>query len=151
MSSAVLAGSAGCAARAAGTPPSPAPAAAPAPAPAAAPAAAASTAAGVFTAAQANRGQATYKMACSACHLDDLTGSDQAPPLAGDLFVSNWTGLKVGDLVDRVRNTMPLDNPGSLGTAAATDIVAFMLQANRFPAGAQDLTSESFRTATIAR
>jgi len=144
----VLAGSAACASRAGGAPPA-APAAGAAPAaPAAAPA---TTAAGAFTGAQAMRGQTGYSQACSVCHLEDLSGSDQAPPLAGDGFMANWLGQGVGALVDRVRNTMPLDNPGSLSSSAATDIVAYMLQANNMPAGSQELTSQSIRTITIQR
>lgn len=142
----LLVGSAGCAARA------DAPGATPSPAAAAAPAAApTSTSAGAFTIEQAQRGQTGYANACSFCHLDDLSGSDQAPSLAGDGFLSNYMGQNVGALVDRVRNTMPLDNPGSLSSSGATDIVAFMLQSNGFPAGGQELTSQTIRTITIER
>jgi cytochrome c553 len=143
----VLAGSAACASRAGGAPAAPAAGAAPA-APAAGPA---TTAAGAFTGGQAMRGQTGYSQACSVCHLEDLSGSDQAPPLAGDGFMANWLGQDVGALVDRVRTTMPLDNPGSLSSSAATDIVAYMLQANNMPAGSQELTSQSIRTITIQR
>ncbi len=65
--------------------------------------------------------------------------------------MSFWVGMSAGDLVDRVRTTMPLDNPGSLNAAAAIDIVAFVLQSNRFPAGSQELTSDTIRKVTIRR
>src|SRR5262245_13247817 len=68
---------------------------------------AASVVDGVFSADQAKRGQATYTAACAACHQADLSGSDQAPGLAGGDFLDRWDGTSVGDLVDRIRTSMP--------------------------------------------
>jgi len=148
FASLLLVGSVACAAGAGGSASTPATTPAAAAAPAAAPT---STAGGAFTGAQATRGQTGYASACSVCHLDDLSGSDQAPPLSGDGFLANYMGQSVGDLVDRVRNTMPLDNPGSLTSSGATDIVAYILQSNGFPTGQQELTSQSIRAITIQR
>ena len=61
------------------------------------------------------------------------------PALAGDVFVKTWLTLMVGDLFDRVRTSMPMDKPGSLTPEATSDIVAFMLQANDYPAGSAEL------------
>ena len=97
---------------------------------------------GVFNAAQAQRGQNLYGQVCSVCHLADLTGSDQAPSLAGGDFLDRWDGQSVGDLVDRIRTSMPADNVGSLNTQSATDIVAYLLQANKFPAGMEELKAD---------
>jgi hypothetical protein len=36
------------------------------------------------------------------------------PPLTGGAFMANWDGLTLGDLAERIRNTMPLNAPGSL-------------------------------------
>ena len=55
---------------------------------------------GVFTAEQAKHGNTVYGQACANCHMDDLSGSGQAPPLAGDVFMANWEGRSVGDLFD---------------------------------------------------
>ena len=97
---------------------------------------------GVYNAAQAQRGQAGYSQACAACHLADLSGSDQAPSLAGGDFLDRWDGQSVGDLVDRIRTSMPADNVDSLNTQSATDIVAYLLQMNRFPAGMNELKAD---------
>jgi mono/diheme cytochrome c family protein len=41
---------------------------------------------GVYTDAQASRGQKIYTESCSSCHGDDLSGGGQAPALTGKDF-----------------------------------------------------------------
>ena len=94
---------------------------------------------GVYTADQAKRGQAVYTTACAKCHLDDLSGGRDAPPLAGADFVSGWRTKTVGDLYDEVKATMPFDNPGSLTPEQYADILAYMFSANKFPTGDKEL------------
>jgi len=94
---------------------------------------------GVFSKDQAARGQAKYTQVCSNCHQGDLTGSDQAPSLAGGDFLDRWDGQSVGDLADRIRTSMPLDDVGSLNVQLSADLTAFLLQANNFPAGMDEL------------
>ncbi len=97
---------------------------------------------GIFSPDQAKRGKAGYGQSCSACHMDDLSGSGQAPPLAGDEFMDSWDGHSVAELFDIVQNTMPLDKPGSLSADDSLDIVTYLLQANDFPAGKDDLKDD---------
>src|SRR5207247_642488 len=80
-------------------------------------------------------GQAKYTQVCSGCHQADLSGSDQAPALAGGEFLDRWDGQSVGDLADRIRTSMPLDDVGSLNVQLSADITAYLLQANSIPAG----------------
>jgi S-disulfanyl-L-cysteine oxidoreductase SoxD len=94
---------------------------------------------GVYTEAQAERGKKAYLNACASCHQEGLQGADLAPPLKGDDFVVPWSSQTVNDLFDRVANTMPADAPGSLPRDVDADIVAYVLQVNKFPAGAQEL------------
>ena len=98
---------------------------------------------GVYTAGQARRGEAAYRSACSRCHGDDLSGDDEAPPLAGRMFVYNWNGTTVGDLFDLIRFSMPADRPGTLSREQSADILAFLLRENRFPAGATELEART--------
>ncbi len=97
---------------------------------------------GVYTAEQASRGQAKYAQVCSSCHQADLSGSDQAPSLAGADFLDRWTDQTVGDLADRIRTSMPLDDVGSLNLQASADLTAYLLQANSFPAGQEELAAD---------
>lgn len=97
---------------------------------------------GVYSDKQAERGRALYNQHCASCHSDTLTGGEQAPPLTGGEFLANWNGLTVGDLMERVRTTMPVDKPGKLSRQANTDIVTYMFSVNRFPAGADEMPRE---------
>src|SRR6266705_2597429 len=93
-----------------------------------------------YTAEQANAGRATYLVKCATCHLPDLKGSNEASPLAGINFVNTWRARTTSDLFNRIRNTMPITDPGSLGDEEAVNIVAYLHQANGAAAGAQALT-----------
>jgi len=90
---------------------------------------------GVYTEEQANRGGRVYGQYCAGCHGDQLLGQEIAPPLVGDAFNANWDGVTLGDLVNRIRTTMPQNSPGALSRAQTADVVAFMLQSGKFPAG----------------
>jgi quinoprotein glucose dehydrogenase len=98
---------------------------------------------GVYTEAQAARGAENYAQHCAPCHGATLGGLGEAPALVGPLFVSDFNGLTVGDLFDRVRTTMPLNAPASLGRERYVDILAFVLKSNAFPAGQRELYQRS--------
>jgi len=98
---------------------------------------------GVYTADQAKRGQDLYSKECASCHGSDLTGGESAPALAGPGFLSNWTTLTVGDLFERTRVSMPENNPGKLSRAQVADLTAYLLSANRFPAGKTELDKQT--------
>lgn len=105
---------------------------------------------GVYTEAQAQRGAALYASACASCHGEALGGNDQAPPLAGGGFLANWNGQRAAALFTRIKTTMPLDNPNSLGAAKVADIEALILSRNGFPAGAAELPADAASLGTIA-
>jgi mono/diheme cytochrome c family protein len=98
---------------------------------------------GVYTEEQATRGSEIYLKDCSSCHGEDLMGRDESTPLAGALFLSNWDGLTVGDLYDRVRVSMPQDNPGKLSRQETADVLAYVFQVNQFPAGEAELARQT--------
>lgn len=93
----------------------------------------------VYSEAQAARGRTLYNRECASCHADSMTGGEMAPPLAGGEFLSNWNGLTAAELLDRMRNTMPLNKPKSLSRQTNADILAYMFSVNRFPAGSSEL------------
>jgi mono/diheme cytochrome c family protein len=94
---------------------------------------------GVYTADQASRGQPLYNKHCASCHADTLMGGEMSPPLVGGEFLSNWNGLTLGDLFERIRTTMPQNNAGKLSREVNADITAYILSVNRFPAGKTEL------------
>ena len=105
---------------------------------------------GVYSDAQARRGEAIYADRCATCHAPDLSGMDQAPALAGADFFTEWNDLSINDLFERTRISMPADKPGSLEPQQVADVLAFVLQKNGFPAGPADLPSNADTLKTIA-
>jgi mono/diheme cytochrome c family protein len=97
---------------------------------------------GVYSEEQATRGQAAYEAECSSCHQADFAGDGFAPSLAGPEFASAWNDLSVGDLYDRIRQSMPPTDPGAVQAATKVDIVAYLLKGNKMPAGSTELPKE---------
>ena len=93
---------------------------------------------GVYTDAQAMRGKAIFEMRCAVCHGEMLEGV-AGPPLAGDVFLGPLDSRPVSDVFDKIKATMPADAPGTLEPRQVADLVAFILQANKFPAGRTEL------------
>jgi mono/diheme cytochrome c family protein len=97
--------------------------------------------AGAYTEAQALRGQALYYERCLACHAEDMSGLDQAPPLTGPQFSGTWQGESLWDLVVRI-DTMPPSAPGSLSRAETVDLLTYVLWYNGLPLGEMPLSDE---------
>jgi mono/diheme cytochrome c family protein len=96
---------------------------------------------GVYTDAQAARGEAVYSMQCSRCHRDDLSGADGV--LIGSRFMQEWSEDSLGSFYKTLRQTMPANAPGSLSERDYLAIVAYVLQKNEFPSGGEDLTADA--------
>jgi len=94
---------------------------------------------GVYSEEQARRGGRVYRQTCASCHGDDLDGGDMGPGLASSSFVQGWDGAPLSELMLFTRETMPQDNPSGLSVEQYIDVLAYILQANNFPAGDSDL------------
>lgn len=94
---------------------------------------------GVFTAEQAARGKMIFATTCAECHGADLRGVDH-PPLKGEVFLSHWMEGSLDALFTQVKS-MPADG-ARLADVAYVDLLAFLLDANAFPAGARELNAE---------
>jgi PQQ-dependent dehydrogenase (methanol/ethanol family) len=95
--------------------------------------------AGVFTAAQAAAGRTAYEANCANCHMPDLAGRNEAPPLAGGTFMNAWRNRSTKDLFDLISATMP-PNVASLSTDQYLAIAGYILQSNGASPGAELLT-----------
>jgi mono/diheme cytochrome c family protein len=100
---------------------------------------------GVFSDAQATRGQALYGQRCAGCHGPALAGA-QGPPLAGEAFVNTFRMEPLSALFIKIRYKMPPTPPGAtpgtpLTSEQAADLVAHVLKSNGFPAGKTDFAS----------
>ena len=103
---------------------------------------------GVYTAAQAERGRATYASTCSRCHNPDLSG-DRGPALKGARFLTTWGGGSVTRLFEKVRDTMPPFGTSTLDDKTKLDVVTFILQTNGFPAADKELAAEDLEAIQI--
>jgi alcohol dehydrogenase (cytochrome c) len=103
-----------------------------------------------FTTAQAEAGRAAYDANCSACHLRDLKGSNEAAPLAGPEFLNQWGDKTIADLHAYLMASMPPTSPGAPGSQAMIDIVAYLLQANGASGGSQPLARDTASTVRAA-
>src|SRR5262249_26126025 len=100
-------------------------------------------AAGPYSATQAAEGQAAYRTSCAGCHMADLKGQNEAPPLTGSSFMNAWGRRSTRELFTFIQASMPPGNKGSLGQELYVDLVAFILQANGAAAGNQLLTANT--------
>jgi len=100
-------------------------------------------AAPLFAAAQAERGQSTYRQNCQDCHGTTLdNGEFGGPPLKGGYFRTRWGNGSVAALYGYVSATMPPDRPGQLSPQTYADLVAFILSSNGYPAGDKELPAD---------
>jgi mono/diheme cytochrome c family protein len=103
---------------------------------------------GVYSDAQATRGQQVYQKQCAACHGNALEGA-VGPTLAGDNFLAVWGGRSLADLVDKIEKTMPPQQQGSVSRPQAIDLAAFVLRSGKYPAGQTDLGANALGQVTF--
>ena len=91
---------------------------------------------GIYTAVQAEQGQALYADRCVSCH-GELTAfvPEMAALLADHTFKRRWEGRTLGELFELIRDEMPQDAPGTLSAEQTASLVAYLLHGNRLPAG----------------
>ncbi len=97
---------------------------------------------GVYTEAQAKRGRRAYLQECASCHAEDLRGGETALPLIGRSFRAAWADGTLGDLFETIRTTMPEETPGGLSDQVYVRVLAYLLESNRFPPGAEPLAAD---------
>lgn len=98
---------------------------------------------GVYTEAQAHRGEATYAEFCAHCHGENLDGVGAAPMLYSSRFLDRWREDSLHTLYDYTATNMPLDaGAAKLKDAQYLDLVAYLLYVNELPAGSTELTGE---------
>jgi mono/diheme cytochrome c family protein len=107
--------------------------------------------AALYSAAQAEEGKQVFEASCARCHNADLSGKDDAPPIAGAYFASSWGGQKVSALIEFVAGNMPLDMPATLDEASYVRVVAYVLSRNGVPAGDTPLAKGATGVITVAK
>ena len=95
-----------------------------------------------FTQAQADDGKTIYAERCANCHGAQLEGVG-TPALTGPAFIRRWAGgdKTVGDFYAKMRDSMPLMAPHSLGDEQYAKVAAFVLSRAGYRAGAAPLAA----------
>jgi S-disulfanyl-L-cysteine oxidoreductase SoxD len=88
----------------------------------------------VYSVAQAERGEARFKISCSSCHTPSSFG--------GGSFAERWDGQTMAEVFDFVSNAMPENDPGGLKKTDYADVLAFILRVNAYPAGNDELPTD---------
>ena len=96
----------------------------------------------VYSDSQAVRGDSLYKAGCARCHGAELKGGDEGSALAGEPLFLTWEGKTVGEMTEQVRLSMPPDNPKSLSRNQVSDVMAYVMAKNGFPAGPKPLPAD---------
>jgi mono/diheme cytochrome c family protein len=104
---------------------------------------------GVYTTAQATRGEAIYRAKCGSCHGANLEGLGGAPPLVGKYFTWDWDGTGVDNLYEKIYYTMPDDRINRLTPKESADVLGYLLKMNRFPEGPRELAADAENLRTI--
>jgi mono/diheme cytochrome c family protein len=103
----------------------------------------------VYTDSQSTRGDTLFKTTCAKCHGANLAGTDSAVALSGADFLSNWDGLSLDQLYDKILTTMPSDKPNTLAPGQVSDVLAFVLSKSGFPSGKNALPADPVRLKDI--
>jgi len=82
-----------------------------------------------------------YYFFCVTCHPKGT--------YAGESFKSNWSGRPLSDLYDWVKTKMPKSDPGSLTPNQSVQVMAYILQQNKMPAGPTPLPTDRAVLGTI--
>ena len=99
---------------------------------------------GVYSDAQATRGQAFYTSTCSVCHGDALEGVS-APALTGNRFIERWREDMLGTIYNFIRGNMPLGRAADakpIPDSDYLDILTYILKVNGYRTGASEITPD---------
>ena len=88
---------------------------------------------GIFTEAQVNAGEVVYDASCKTCHNMRFYRDT----------LKSWNNQPLIYLWETIMGTMPADNPGSLLLDEYTDVIAYILSENGFPAGDMKLDPDN--------
>ena len=96
---------------------------------------------GVFSPAQATRGQRLFEGVCVACH--------EPAQFTASPFLDQYDGKSVDTLFRWLQENMPEDAPGQLRPAQYADVISYIFSLNGFPPGEEDLPTSRSRLREI--
>jgi len=100
---------------------------------------------GVYTKAQADGARDLYAKVCLSCHPFTVAAKKKPKdlPLGEEPFFEEWEGRPLQELISVIALTMPNDGSAVITQQQATDLTAYILQQNGYPAGTQPLSKDT--------
>ena len=92
---------------------------------------------GVYTAVQARRGQATFRVRCASCHGERLGGGTDLRWREGAL--ATWDKLPITDLIDKIEVSMPQTASGAAHASAGNRSRRLPASGWQIPVGQEEL------------
>lgn len=96
----------------------------------------------VFTPEQAEAGRAAYAKHCASCHMPDLSGDNERPPLVGASFMTTWGNRSTKEFLAYMSGAMPYGAP-ALDADSYLSLTAYILRSNGASAGDQPLSAST--------
>ena len=96
----------------------------------------------VFTAEQAEAGRAAYARHCASCHMPDLSGDNERPPLVGASFMTTWGSRSTKEFLAYMSGAMPYGAP-ALDADIYASLTAYILRSNGASAGDRPLSAST--------
>ena len=93
----------------------------------------------VFTREQAEAGRAAYAKHCASCHMPDLSGDNERPPLVGASFMTTWGSRSTKEFLAYMSGAMPYGAP-ALDADTYASLTAYILRSNGATAGDEPLS-----------
>ena len=97
---------------------------------------------GVYSDAQARRGQTAYTTLCAACHGTMMEGVS-APALTDRRFTERWREGSLAGIYNFIKQRMPFGRPQNaprIPDSDYLDILTYILKMNDYPSGSAELT-----------
>ena len=100
---------------------------------------------GVYTKEQADGAKPQFDKICADCHPFTVAGKKKEKdlPLGEEPFFQSWEGRPLSEMISTIALTMPNDGSATVSDEEATNLVAYILQQNGYPAGSKPLTKET--------
>lgn len=96
----------------------------------------------VFTTEQAEAGRVAYAKHCASCHMPDLSGDNERPPLVGASFMTTWGSRSTKEFLAYMEGAMPYGAP-ALDADTYASLTAYILRSNGGSAGDQLLSAST--------
>ena len=96
----------------------------------------------VFTTEQAEAGRVAYAKHCASCHMPDLSGDNEKPPLVGVSFITTWGPRSTKDFLAYMSGAMPY-GAAALDSETYESLTAYILRSNGAIAGNQPLSAST--------